>query len=71
MITVCETNLCMFPTDDSASEPSEVEVEVKFVLVDPGGGHASNVDNWGVRLVETKDPGDVFACSDCEGEAWG
>lgn len=68
MTTVCETNLCMFPTDDSASEPSEVEVEVKFVLVGPGGGHAPNVDNWGLRFVETKDSGEVFACCYCESE---
>lgn len=73
MTTVCETNLCMFPTDDSASEPSEVKVEIKLVLVGPGGGHASNVDNRGLRLVETKDSGDVFTCSDGESETceWG
>jgi hypothetical protein len=70
MTTVCETNLCMFPTDDSTPEPSEVEVEIKLKLVGPGRGHASNVDDWGLRLVETKDPGDVFACGDCESETW-
>ena len=68
MTTICETNLCMFPADDSASEPSEVEFEIKFELVDPGGRHAPNVDDWGLRLVETKDSGNVFTCSHCEGE---
>jgi len=71
MTTVCETNLCVFPTDDGTPEPSkvEVEVEIKLKLIDPGRGHAANVDDWGVRLVETKDPGDIFACGYCEGEA--
>jgi len=70
MTTIRETNLCVLPTDDSAPEPSEVEVEVeiKLKLIEPGRGHAANVDDWGVRLVETKDPGDVFACGDGEGE---
>jgi len=50
MTTVCETNLCVLPTNDSTPEPSEVEVEVeiKLKLIDPGRGHAANVDNWGV-----------------------
>lgn len=68
MTAVCKTDLCMFPTDDGASEPSEVKFEVKFVLVGPGGGHAPNIDNWGLGLVETKYSRDVFTCGYCEGE---
>ena len=50
MTTVCKTDLCVLPTNDSTPEPSEVEVEVeiKLKLIDPGRGHAANVDDWGV-----------------------
>lgn len=71
MTAVCETDLCMLPADDSTPEPSEVEVEINLKLVDPGRGHATNVDDGGLQFVETKNPGDVFARGDCEGEAWG
>jgi len=70
MTTVCETNLCMFPTDYRTPEPSEVEVEIKLKFIGSGRGHAPNVDDWGLRLVETKDSGNVFACGDCEGETY-
>lgn len=59
----------MLPADDGTPEPSEVEIEIKLKLAGPGGGHASDVDDWGLRLVEAKDSGDIFACSDCESEA--
>ena len=65
MTAVCETNLCVLPTDDSTLEPGEVEVEIKLELVDPGRGHASNIDDRGFQLVETKDSGDIFARGDC------
>lgn len=68
MTTVCETDLGMLPADDGTPEPSEVEVGIKLEFVGPGRGHASNVDDWGLRLVESKDPGDVFACGYCESE---
>ena len=71
MTTVCETNLCMLPAHNSTPEPSEVEVEIKLKLVDPRRGHASNVDDWGLRLVKAKDSGDIFACSNCESETCG
>ena len=67
MATICETNLRMLSADDGAPEPSEVELELE--LIDPRRGHASNVDDWGLQLVKTKDPRDVFACGDCESEA--
>lgn len=68
MTAVGETNFCVFPTNDGASEPSEVEVEIKFRFTGPGRGHAPNIDNWGFQLVETKDSGDVFTGGDCESE---
>jgi hypothetical protein len=71
MATVCETNLGMFPADDGTPEPSEVEVGIKLELVCLGRGHASNVDDWGLRFVKAKDPGDVFTCGNCESETYG
>lgn len=70
MTTVCETNLGMLPADDGTPEPSEVEVGIKLEFVGPGRRHASNVDDWGLRLVKAKDPGDVFACGDGESETY-
>ena len=70
MTTVCETNLSMLPANDCTPEPSEVEVEIKLELIGPGRGHASDVDDWSLRLVEAKDPGDVFTCGDCESETY-
>jgi hypothetical protein len=68
MATVRKTNLCVFPTDDGASEPGEVDVEIKLKLIGPGRRHTSNVDDGGFHLIETKDSGDVFTCSYCESE---
>lgn len=70
MTTVCKTNLGMLPADDCTPEPSEVEVGIKLELIGPGRGHASDVDDWSLRLVKAKDPGDVFTCSDREGETY-
>ena len=71
MTAIRKTNLCMFPADDGTSEPGEVEIEIKLKLIDPGRGHTADVDDWGLRLVKTKDSGDVFACSYCESETCG
>ena len=70
MATVRETNLGVLPADNSAPEPSEVEAGIKLGLVGPGRGHTANVDDWGFWLVKAKDSGDIFACSDGEGEAY-
>ena len=69
MATIRETNLGMFPADDSAPEPSEVEAGIELGLVGPGRGHAADVDDWGFWLVKAKNSGDILACGDGESEA--
>lgn len=70
MTTICETNLGMLPAHDGTPEPSEVETGIELELIGLGRGHAPDVDDRGLRLVKAKDSGDIFACSDCESEAY-